>query len=87
MAIIANKTVVLSNKKLDTIEPQPKQKEIKAQPLEIKKPQPKKKEIKARIEPEALAIENHTPSDEKGFLVRKPSQFMHDMLNEQNKQE
>ena len=59
MAIIANKTVVLSNKKLDTIEPQSKQ-----------------KEIKARIEP-----------DEKGFLVRKPSQFMHDMLNEQNKQE
>ena len=70
MAIIANKTVVLSNKKLDTIESQSKQ-----------------KETKARIEPEERAIENHTPSDEKGFLVRKPSQFMHDMLNEQNKQE
>ena len=70
MVIIANKTVVLSNKKLDTVEPQSK-----------------KKEIKARIEPVERAIENHTPSDEKGFLVRKPSQFMHDMLNEQNKQE
>ena len=72
MAIIAKKTVVFSNKKLDTKEPPSRQKEIKTQ---------------KKIEPEVQVTENHKSSNEKGILVHKPSQFMHDMLNDQYKQE
>jgi hypothetical protein len=71
VAIIANKTVVLSNNKPDAKESSSKQKEINAR----------------QSESEERTIENHAPSNEKSFLVRKPSQFMHDMLNDQNKQE
>lgn len=89
MAIIAKNTVVFSKKKLETKEPQSRQEEIKARQLEVKEPPKKKevKEIKARIEPEERVIETPAPSSERGILVHKPSQFMHDMLNEQNKQE
>lgn len=47
---------------------------------------PKKEEKKQPIKAEEPVIETKS-HEKKGLLAHKPSQFLHDMLNEQNKQE